>query len=223
MNFVCVYYGNKYRPEYVQKLYNMVNRHLTIDHKFICFTDNTSLHRIVKGDIEYRKFPLDDEQGWWNKLQLFHPESGLIGENLYMDLDVVILKNIDKMAKFGFTDTFGALHDFTGTTGINSSIMKFNNITMTPAVWDRYYEDRPRWRKYQGDQNVTYEFMKNHPELKYMPNEWSFSYKWFTRKEPRFHKNDWTFEKDSESLVAVFHGNPNPHESDVEWVVDNWK
>ena len=89
MNFVCVYYGNKYRPEYVQKLYNMVNRHLTIDHKFICFTDNTSLHRIVKGDIEYRKFPLDDEQGWWNKLQLFHPDTYLPGITLYMDLDVV--------------------------------------------------------------------------------------------------------------------------------------
>jgi hypothetical protein len=223
MNFVCVYYGNKYKPQYVQNLYNMVNRHLTVDHKFICFTDNTSLHRVVQGDIEYRKFPLDDEQGWWNKLQLFHPDSGLVGENLYMDLDVVILKNIDEMAKFGKVDTFGAIHDFTGLDGINSSIMKFNNTTMTPAVWDRYYEDRPRWRKHQGDQNVTYEFMKEHTELQYMPNQWSFSYKWFNRKEPRFSKTDWTFEKCSESLVAVFHGQPNPHESDIEWVVDNWK
>ena len=38
-----------------------VKRHLTIKHNFICFTDNTSLHRIVKGDIDFRKFPLDDE------------------------------------------------------------------------------------------------------------------------------------------------------------------
>ena len=204
MNFVCVYYGNKYRPEYVQKLYNMVKRHLTIKHNFICFTDNTSLHRIVKGDIDFRKFPLDDEIGWWNKLQLFHPDSGLVGENLYMDLDVVILKNINQMAQFGDTETFGALHDFTGHTGINSSIMKFNNTIMTPAVWYRYYEDRPRWRKYQGDQNVVYEFMKDHTNLQYMPNEWTFSYKWYSRKEPRFSKSDWTFEMSYESLVAIF-------------------
>lgn len=223
MNFVCVYYGNKYRPEYVQKLYNMVKRHLTIKHNFICFTDNTSLHRIVKGDIDFRKFPLDDEIGWWNKLQLFHPDSGLVGENLYMDLDVVILKNINQMAQFGDNETFGALHDFTGHTGINSSIMKFNNTIMTPAVWYKYYEDRPRWRKYQGDQNVVYEFMKDHTNLQYMPNEWTFSYKWYSRKEPRFSKSDWTFEMSYESLVAVFHGSPNPHESDVSWVLKNWK
>ena len=140
-----------------------------------------------------------------------------------MDLDVVILKNINQMAQFGDTETFGALHDFTGHTGINSSIMKFNNTVMTPAVWWKYYEDRPRWRKYQGDQNVVYEFMKDHTNLQYMPNEWTFSYKWYSRKEPRFSKTDWTFEMSYESLVAVFHGNPNPHESDVSWVLQNWK
>ena len=31
-------------------------------------------------------------------MQLFHPDNGLDGVNLYMDLDVVILKNIDKIA-----------------------------------------------------------------------------------------------------------------------------
>ena len=223
INFVCVFYGNKYKPIYVQNLYNMVKRHLTIDHKFICFTDNTSLHKQVKGDIEFKQFPLFDEQGWWNKMQLFHPDSGLEGVNLYMDLDVVILKNIDQMANFGDDMTFGVLHDFTGFDGINSSIMKWNNKNATPAVWEKYYEDRPKWRRFQGDQNVTFELLKNLPWMRYMPNDWTFSYKWFTRDDPRFHKSDWTFEKNSESLVAVFHGQPNPHESDVEWVQNNWK
>ena len=40
--------------------------------------------------------------------------------------------------------------------------------------------------------------------MRYMPNEWTFSYKWFSRKEPRFSKSDWTFEKNDESLVPCF-------------------
>ena len=45
LNFACVYYGDKYQIEYVEKLYNMVQRNTTLEHKFICFTDNTVIRR----------------------------------------------------------------------------------------------------------------------------------------------------------------------------------
>ena len=93
-NFACVCYGDKYPPEYVQKLYNMVERNTTIDYKFYCFTDLVKLHKQVEGDIEFQKFPEDDLQGWWNKMQLFHTNSPLEGTTLYMDLDVCITENI---------------------------------------------------------------------------------------------------------------------------------
>ena len=51
MNFCCVFYGTKYKVEYVQNLYNMVQRNLTIPHNFVCFTDDIRLHRKVTGDI----------------------------------------------------------------------------------------------------------------------------------------------------------------------------
>ena len=51
MNFACVCYGIKYNIEYVQKLYNMVQRHTTIPHKFYCFTDNVNPQQQLKGDI----------------------------------------------------------------------------------------------------------------------------------------------------------------------------
>ena len=37
---VCLKWGDKYGPEYVNKLYRMVQRNLTIDHEFVCFTEN---------------------------------------------------------------------------------------------------------------------------------------------------------------------------------------
>ena len=39
LNVVCVNWGLKFKPQYVQVLYNMVERNLTIPHKFILFTD----------------------------------------------------------------------------------------------------------------------------------------------------------------------------------------
>ena len=123
MNFVCVSYGDKYKPEYVQNLYNMVQRHLTIPHKFICFTDHVKLHKIVKGDIEFRQFKHHDYQGWWNKLQLYSEESGLEGPCLYMDLDVVILENINDMATFGDDDTFGVINDFNPISGFITLVL----------------------------------------------------------------------------------------------------
>ena len=33
-NIVCLYWGNKYRVEYVKTLYNMTQRNLTIPHDY---------------------------------------------------------------------------------------------------------------------------------------------------------------------------------------------
>ena len=223
INFCCVYYGNKYTPEYVQKLYNMVQRYLTVPHEFYCFTDHVNLFDTVTGKIHFKTFPRHDIEGWWNKLQLFHPDTGLQGVNLYMDLDVVILKNIDCFVNHGDENTFGILNDFGQPTTIyNSSIMKWNNKTAS-FIWNKYNADEVSWRKMQGDQNVITESIKGNSLLKPFPNEWTFSYKWFSRDNPRFSKQHWTFEQDMNAKVAVFHGNPNPHESEQQWVKDNWK
>ena len=37
---VCLKHGSKYSSEYVNKLYNMCKRHLTVPYEFVCFTDD---------------------------------------------------------------------------------------------------------------------------------------------------------------------------------------
>ena len=223
INVCCVYYGSKYKPEYVQNLYNMVERNLTIPYEFYCFTDHVNLFDQVYGKIHYKPLPRYDMQGWWNKLQLFHPESGLEGVNLYFDLDVIILKNIDCFANWQDDNTFGITNDFTGEEGFNSSIMKWNNINASTIIWKNYFKDRPKWRKVNGDQDVITDLIKNQSILKPFPNEWTFSYKWYSRTKPRFHKTEWTFEQDPDAKVAVFHGKPDPHESKQDWVKKHWR
>ena len=224
INVCCVYYGNKYKPQYVQNLYNMVQRNLTVPYEFYCFTDHVNLFDIVYGKIHFKSFPRHDMEGWWNKLQLFNPDTGLNGVNFYLDLDVVILKNIDCFVNWGDDNTFGIIRDF-GQPDMwyNSSIMKWNNSTASQIIWEPYIKDRPKFRKMQGDQNVVSDLIRKEKILKVYPDEWTQSYKWYDRTQKRFHKSKWTFEQSPEAKVAVFHGNPNPHESEQEWVKNNWK
>ena len=237
-NVVCLYWGNKYRVEYVKTLYNMTQRHLTIPHKFIIYTDHVKLHKIVKGDnVEVRKVPFEDYQGWWNKLTLFSPKANLVGDSLYFDLDVVITDNIDCFFTYEEDSKVVLMRDFNLTTkGFNSSIMRFNNEIMTPCVWEPYQKEKKILDKLQGDQNVISQCIKQTPEnYKVYPDDWTFSAKWYDRSNPRFKKSEWTFKHYPGAKVAVFHGkpdplqlaDPHPHESydmdTIAWVKNHWK
>lgn len=94
INIVCVKWGTKYGPEYVNRLYSGVKRNTTKEFKFICFTDSTN--GIADGIICH---PLPDHgiKGWWNKLYLFSRDLPLAeGEKIFfLDLDTLIVDNID--------------------------------------------------------------------------------------------------------------------------------
>ena len=146
VNVVCLYWGNKYKTEYVNILYNMTQRHLTIPHNFIIYTEHTKMPKLVKGDnVIVRKLPFHDYEHWWNKLTLFSPEANLEGDCLYFDLDVVILENIDCFFTHAKDKKVVLMRDFNPTTqGFNSSVMRFNNEVMIPDVWSPYLKEKKR-------------------------------------------------------------------------------
>ena len=224
INFCCVFYGDKYDVKYVQVLYNMLKRHLTIPYKFICFTDHVKLHKLIDGDIECRRFHHNNYEGWWNKLQLFSPEARLEGVNFYLDLDVVILENIDKFITYSNDDEISITRDFSyPEKGFNSSVIKWNNKTATDMIWHPFLKDKTKLQQLQGDQNVLSKLMISRTITKPYPDEWTFSYKWHDRKKPRFDKGTWDFTRLGGASISVFHGQPNPHEAKQDWVVNNWK
>ena len=219
MNFACVCYGKKYSVEYVQKLYNMVQRNTTLEHNFFIFTDNIEME--IDGHVNIRTFP-ETLNGWWNKMQLFRPDT-LDGDTLYMDLDVVITGNIDCFFNYEPEADFIGMNDFNPDTKIfNSSVFKFKPEAMKSKLWQPFTDDRTKWLRYSGDQNVISDLIIGHPGTKSFPDSWTQSYKWYDRKGRRYHKGKWTFEHNGESLVTVFHGEPNPHQSDMDWVKIAW-
>ena len=223
-NFACVCYGEKYPVEYVQKLYNMVTRNTTLHINFFVFTDHVKMEKMVEGNINIRQFPEHDLQGWWNKMQLFHPKTALEGITLYMDLDVVITDNIDCFFTYKPELRFIGMNDFNPTTQLwNSSIMRFDSKQLHGDLWDKFYKDRSElYRRFPGDQNLISEFLKNSPGCDSFPDSWTQSYKWYDRSGTRYSTSAMTYEHNGESLVTVFHGQPNPHQSEQEWVKKAW-
>ena len=96
-NFIiCLKHGNKYGPNYVNTLEQMVRRNCTLPFEFICYTEDiTGLNNSIRTMDLTGAYGV---QGWWHKPLLFNPNNpiGAQGDTiLYMDLDVIVFRNID--------------------------------------------------------------------------------------------------------------------------------
>ncbi len=105
---ICIKWGEKFGPEYVNKLYAMARRNITGDFRLVCFTDHTEG---LLPAIETRGLPeLGCEHpqntiGKWRKVALWGPElGGLEGPVLFVDLDSIIVGNIDGYFTYGSPD-----------------------------------------------------------------------------------------------------------------------
>ncbi len=230
INVVCVKWGTKYPSYYVNNLYYMVERRLTVPHRFICFTDDIAG---LDPNIETRPFENGALVGWWQKLTLFKETvSDLTGTILFLDLDVVILQNIDELATLPGNGLF-AIREFAlkkkfglrlfPNKGINSSVMKFD-IGSLSFVWDMFEMHKDQALAMHGDQDwISHCLLEKGVDINYWPSGWCYSFKWGTN----FLKNRF-FDRDKNAIpadgkICIFHGDPNPHECDgLEWVKSNW-
>lgn len=112
----CIKVGSKYGPEYVNRLYRMVEENTTHPHEFVCLTDDPR-------GVECQTVPVGTElSGWWSKLVLFKPHPALKGHRvIFLDLDTIILGNIDFL--FDYKGDFAILRDFYHPKGYGSAIM----------------------------------------------------------------------------------------------------
>ena len=108
---ICVKWGDKFGPEYVNRLHGMLRRHVTGPFRLVCLTDDASgLH----AGVEARPLPelgCDAPQrsmGKWRKLVLWGADmpalTGFSGPVLFIDLDSVIVSNIDGYFSYGRVD-----------------------------------------------------------------------------------------------------------------------
>ena len=229
---ICLKYGKKYGPEYVNTLYSMVTRNLTLPFEFVCFTENTDgLHN----NIRTESLPFSPEiTGWWYKPFFFNPNLPIKGTLLFLDLDMIIFRNIDNLFTYN-PDQFMIIRDFNRSriknyNKFNSSVFRLNTGQHSNVYTEFVRNTKNATRKFHGDQDWIRHIIQT--GYQYWPEEWIQSYKWEMRNRPQMVRDRSTgrrnFAKEGEPLIkpstsiAVFHGDPNPHECIDPWCKDNW-
>jgi len=199
LTVVCIKWGKRYGPEYVNKLRAMVDRNLSAPHSFVCLTDDPTG---LDCDVRQLTEPL---RGWWQKVTLFQDDPyGLTGRLMFLDLDVVVTGKLDCMVAYG--GDFVGVTDFCRPRLYNSSVFLLN-AGSHPEVWRDF--DGSVIEKMHGDQDWISSKIHGAPTW---PRAWVRSYKVDYQQE-RVTPN---------TRVVVFHGQPKPHEC-VGWVKDLWQ
>jgi len=235
---LCMKWGTKYGPEYVNRLYGMVARHLHSSFSFVCLTDNSAG---IRGEVLCRPIPglgLPEgipERGW-KKLTTFSRELADLGETaLFLDLDVVIVGDLD--AFFDLEGDFYIIHDWKRPWRItgNSSVYRFR-IGAHCGVLDHFEHHQESIRKrLRNEQAYLSERMAQLGTLRYWPQEWCRSFKYHCI--PGFPRNWWkTPVIPDHARILVFHGEVNPPDALIgrrnrwaregrpaPWIEDHWR
>jgi hypothetical protein len=205
-------WGTKYGPEYVDRLYGMVRRHLRGDFRLVCLTDRAEGIR-----SEVQCLPIPDlalpegipERGW-KKLTTFAADlHGLKGTALFLDLDVVIVDDITPF--FEQPGEFLIIHDWKRPWRItgNSSVYRFE-LGAHAQVLERFRAEHESIRaRLRNEQAWLSQVLHEQGKLSYWPAAWCASWKYHCI--PRFPANYWRAPSIPEGArILIFHGVINP-------------
>jgi hypothetical protein len=189
----CVWWGDLYGIEYVEKLRNAVARNLTIPHSFVCITPH---QKVPEGVV--RMSPRVSGKGWWQKVGLFSPD--LFGPSeriLYLDLDLVVIGSLDELASS--QEPFCMIENYGPPT---EKTYRINDCFTADVMKELHGDQCWIWRVMRDDITDFHQYQ-------------CVSYK-YEKQQPQ-----WRHQTDKTSCV-VFHGQPKPHQVKDPYIVNNW-
>ena len=243
LNVCCVWTGDKFEEFYVERLRNMVEKNLTVTHKFYCYTDNPEKVRAM--GIEPIDISSYNLKGWWSKMPLYDRKIRPAGRMLYLDLDTIILGNIDKLANYDghfcvLRDFawYGAIHYHRGFAG--EPLIPFHSLHINPyhgygsavmnmseefgdEVWDLFNSNQQHYidlhtGQYKGGDQA---FLKRaYPNADIIQEVFGMNYA-RSVKRPINMLNGVR----GECNILCFHGKPSVLEASTkyEWINKYWK
>lgn len=223
VNIICMKWGDKYGADYVNKLYSMVSRNLSLPFLMTCFTDN---HQGINSEINIQSLPAMDlppeapERGW-NKLSTFQENLGsLQGDALFLDLDVVIVSNIDEL--FSYPAEFAIIQDakLKRKDIGNSSVYRFK-IGKHQAVLENFQNNFSSIQsKYRNEQAYLSDEIRRTSSLTFWPKAWCPSFKYHCMKPwPLNYFIDANIPEGAK--IIIFHGHPEPDEA-IAGITTKW-
>lgn len=213
---ICVKWGEKYGPRYVNVLYCMLRRNITGPFRLYCFTDDSAG---VRPEVECLPLPELDCKiapgiwGKWRKTVLWGHElpGGVKGVALFIDLDSIIVGNIDDYFTCGTPDDVILARNWVKPMQRlgQTSVFRFK-IGAHPYMLDNFRADSENIsRKYQFEQHYVTHCIKG--GIKFWPTAWTRHFRvhclpgWPLRMfiAPKLSDN---------AKIVTFPGIPNPED-----------
>lgn len=219
-NVICMKWGTKFPPLYVNRLHSMVKRHLARPHRFVCFTDDPAG---LDPGVEHFPMPSAGPADahavhGWRKLAMFAPALGdLTGATLFLDLDVVIVGALDPFFDYQPGEVC-IIRDYRpvrirGDRFVgNTSVFRFN-AGQHPQVLEEFTRDFDAIRRrVRNEQEYVSHWFHARRSLHYWPEEWCPSFKhdcvaW----GPASYFS--TPQLPQGARIVVFHGLPKPEDA----------
>lgn len=195
VTILCMKWGTLFGPEYVNRLYAGVKRHMSIPFRFVCLADNAA--GLVSG-VETRQLPevKSNEDLRWRKLGVFKKDLyGLAGPALFLDLDTVVVGDLAPM--FALPGTFYICRERAlfpkrlrnlrrrlfsperyriGNLEGNSSVFRFE-LGEFDFVLDAYLKSpEAAARDYRREQDFLTQIVQKAGRLQYWPDELCVSF-----------------------------------------------
>ncbi len=219
---ICVKWGTRYGPHFVNILYAMARRHITGPFRFICFTDKPDG---IRPEVVVHPLPdlgceiPPDVPGKWRKCAIWNPELyGETGPALFLDLDVVITSSLDPFFEFGDPeDVILARNTIRPFERLGqSSVFRF------PIGKHAYMLEQLRAdpagisRKYQFEQRYTTRCIRG--GIKFWPDRWVAHFRkdclgWWVLRYFR------TARLPRAARVVIFPGKPDPEDA----ILGRWR
>ncbi len=227
---ICMHWGTRYGPHYVNRLYSACRRHITGPFQFVCFTDST---RDLRPEIDARTLPnfdgVPERILWqtWRKMSLWRDDlpADLMGRDaLFLDLDIVVVGSLDCFFTYK-PGHYAVIENWTQVgRGIgNTSVFRYT-IGKYAHVYANFMRDPAETiiRRYRTEQAFISGNIGPGAQV-FWPREWIRSFKeellppWPVRffKAPPLPKD---------ARIVVFHGKPDPDEAlEGRWDCPTWK
>ena len=235
---LCMKWGAKYGPEYVNRLYGMVARNLARPFHFVCLTDDAAG---IRPEVTCAPIPAlppvsQPKERGWTKIAAFSPAlDGVLGETvLYLDLDILVMGALDPLIEH--PGAFPMIRDWYHHRRLvgNSSVFRFRPAEQRP-LFEAFCADVDAIvQRIRNEQEFVSEYLEARGELSFWPGAWCQSFRvsclapwpvraWATPRRP------------ADCRVLVFHGEPKPPEALVgrpalfqtfrpaPWIADFWR
>lgn len=231
-NLIVVKWGALYDAEYVINLYEGAKRYTSVPFNFYVFTDNTKGLPQDKGwkFVKLPEYDVPKNRGWWYKMEIFNQQHNLQGKNLYIDLDVIIIKDLKIFWDLILTNGLYICRDFNrqfipSFQGCNSSVMGWTNNSFDYLFRKFVLAPSENMSKFRGDQD----FLQAASLTRlFWPDDLAMSWKWECWRSGKINNDKYRSDKlqtfiKRETRLLVFHGQPKPEQCEDPKMVSLWQ